>query len=552
MTRIPAFLATVAISVVASTAFAGDVPARFSDGHDDPRTAYPALSHDGKGKGDSACTVDVLQHGFASFDPARATLDASRQCPGPWSKVVLVLDGKVKGRQYDRIGDIEVGGVTVLRTSTPEPSQQGIGWRVEKDVSAYAPLFAASQPVEMHLGNVINATYTGVFEVRVALKFYPVTADQRAIASADAVVPLDHLHEDGRDTVGDFVLPGNAERLVAEVYATGSGGGCEEFWYYATPAKKDYFCRAEQGPYREVQVLLDGKLAGIAAPYPHIYTGGWSNPYLWYAIPAPRAFDIHPIRYELTPFIGLVNDGKPHTLRLQVAGLSEGREGWKLLPNLHVWRDAGSARVRGELMAVDPGKVTLDNTMGDDSGGNVQTLQSRWQHRFAARGRVFTSHGVIETTAEREIDGRVGHRWTKIEDGDDRLDADWRDRDTIVRTRGGNKNIDTNDQRFGLVGSVGTRDVGDQPRLTSTIVIHDDTDRTSTQGSKKRWQRSRDLFEGSASYFTKLKRDQREATASSRQIYRVEGNDGQCFQRELASRNGRFVADKSANCKETR
>ena len=42
-------------------------------------------------------------------------------------------------------------------------------------------------------------------------------------------------------------------------------------------------------------MLLDGKVAGIAAPYPHIYTGGWSNPFLWYAQPAPRAFDIQPI-----------------------------------------------------------------------------------------------------------------------------------------------------------------------------------------------------------------------------------------------------------------
>lgn len=544
--RTPLLPGVVLCVVSVASVLAADAPARFNDGHDDPRTAYPVLSRDG----DGACTVEVLQHGFDSFDPARATLDASRQCPGPWSKVVLVLDGKVKGRQYDRIGDIEIGGVTVLRTSTPEPSRQGIAWQVQKDVSGYAPLFTRTQPVEMHLGNVVNATYTGVFDVRVALKFYPVAANRTAIASADMVMPLDGLHEDGRDTVGSFVLPGNTERLVAEVYATGSGGGCEEFWYYATPVKKDYFCRAEQGPYREVQVLLDGRLVGVAAPYPHIYTGGWSNPYLWYAIPSPRAFDIHPLRYELTPFIALANDGKPHALRLQVAGLTEGREGWKLLPSLHVWRDAGSTRTRGELVTLEAGQATLKNDV-DERDENAQTLQSRWQHRFLARGRVVTSHGVVETTVERTLEGRVGHRWTKVEDGDDHLDVDWRDRETITRLQRGRKDSDTHDQRFGLVGGIGTRDVGGQPRLTTTISIHDDADRETRRGAKTSSSQTRDRFEGNAGYFTKLARDQRDATASTRQDYRRASSDGSCFQRTLVSRNGRFTNDESADCTKT-
>lgn len=540
------FVLAGAVLCALSSAFAiaADAPARFNDGHDDPRTAYPVLSRDG----DGACTVEVLQHGFDSFEPARATLDAASKCPGPWSKVVMMVDGKVKGRQYDRIGDIEIGGVTVLRTSSPEPSRQGISWQVQKDVSSYAPLFTRRQPVEMNLGNVVNATYTGVFDVRVSMKFYPVSPAHPAIASADMVMPLDGLHEDGRDTVGSFVLPANSERLVAEVYATGSGGGCEEFWYYATPVKKDYFCRAEQGPYREVQVLLDDRLVGVAAPYPHIYTGGWSNPYLWYAIPAPRAFDIHPLRYELTPFLALANDGKPHTLRLQVAGLGEGREGWKLLPNLQVWRDAGSARTRSELLAYEPGKAVLKNDI-DERDDNARTLQSRWQHRFLARGRVATSHGVVVTTVDRDLEGRVGHRWTKVEDGDDHLDAEWRDRETITRTQRGKQDVDSNDQRFDLVGGIGTRDIGGQPRLTTTISIHDDADRETRRGTRTRVSRIRDRFEGNAGYFTKLARDQREATASTRQDYRIENGDGSCFQRTLVSRNGRFTRDETTDCR---
>ncbi|MFF3346887.1 peptide-N4-asparagine amidase [Streptomyces sp. NPDC002779] len=47
------------------------------------------------------------------------------------------LDGKVKGRQYDRLGHVSVGGVEIFRTSIPQPSPDGIAWSVEKDVTQH-------------------------------------------------------------------------------------------------------------------------------------------------------------------------------------------------------------------------------------------------------------------------------------------------------------------------------------------------------------------------------------------------------------------------------
>ncbi|GAA3292047.1 hypothetical protein GCM10020295_10330 [Streptomyces cinereospinus] len=73
------------------------------------------------------------------------------------------------------------------------------------------------------------------------------------------------------------------------MYATGSGGGCEEYWYLTVPGSAPYSCRADDGPYREVQITVDGRLAGIAAPFPTVWTGGWSNPFLWYVVPGPPA-----------------------------------------------------------------------------------------------------------------------------------------------------------------------------------------------------------------------------------------------------------------------
>ncbi len=521
-------------------AMAADVPARFGNDHDDPRTAYPPVAQDAR----KPCTVQVLRHAFDSFEPARAQLDAAKRCPGPWSRIVLRIEGQVKGRQYDRIGHASVGGVTVFRTSTPEPSREGIAWQVEKDVSAYAPLFAGAQPVELHVGNVVDEVHTGVFDIALRFDFYPADAAHPAIDAADQVLALQDLREDGQDTIGRATIPANTERLLAEVYATGSGGGCEEFWYFATNAD-GYWCHGSQGPYREVQVLIDGKLAGIAAPYPHIYTGGWSNPFLWYAIPAPRAFDIHPIRYELTPFIGLLNDGKPHEIRFRVAGLDAGREGWKLMPNLQVWRDAGSQRVSARLLQAEAGEAAFGGDL-DTHDPQHQRMLRRWQRRFLARGVVRTSHGAVETTVERALDGDVHHRWTAKEDGDDHLLAEWRDHETIVRKPArGEATTTTLDQRFGLDGSLATHPREGKPRLTTTLDIHDDTRHTRTQAGNTAWTQTRDRFTGTASYTGDVPREQRDATAHTQQRYRIESSDGACFERRIENRNGRFVADQT-------
>ncbi|GAB2730049.1 hypothetical protein GCM10027072_25480 [Streptomyces bullii] len=80
---------------------------------------------------------------FRDFTPYQGTYTPPRGCGDRWSKVVLRLDGKVKGRQYDRLGQLRVGGVEILRTSTPQPSPDGIEWSVEKDVTATATRSAA-------------------------------------------------------------------------------------------------------------------------------------------------------------------------------------------------------------------------------------------------------------------------------------------------------------------------------------------------------------------------------------------------------------------------
>lgn len=89
--------------------------------------------------------------------------------------------------------------------------------------------------------------------------------------------------------------------IYAELYA--SGNGDEEFWvgrlssvaclssaellnvqYYNTP--DEYLGNLPTdttyggGPFREVRLLVDGQVAGVAFPYAVIFTGGF-NPSAW-------------------------------------------------------------------------------------------------------------------------------------------------------------------------------------------------------------------------------------------------------------------------------
>lgn len=105
-----------------------------------------------------SCTVKLMEHDFAfSYgQPFVGTFAPPPGCGGGWSKVVLDWNASVRGRQYDRIAGVWVGGVEVLRTSTAEPSPQGIAWHVEKDVTAYAPVFRRPAPLVVDLGNLVN------------------------------------------------------------------------------------------------------------------------------------------------------------------------------------------------------------------------------------------------------------------------------------------------------------------------------------------------------------------------------------------------------------
>ena len=168
MRRLIAVVAGLLLALAGpAVARAASVPAQFGADWDDPRTAAPPVATPGT----PSCSTTIVEHAFDNYDVYQ---NAYRPvCRGPWAKVVLRLDGTVAGRQYDRLGWLTLGGVEIFKTSTPEPSPEGIAWSVEKDVTGYSALLAEPQTVNMYLGNTVDDTYTGVLNVKVSLTFYP-------------------------------------------------------------------------------------------------------------------------------------------------------------------------------------------------------------------------------------------------------------------------------------------------------------------------------------------------------------------------------------------
>jgi hypothetical protein len=400
-----AVLAAAATGLTAAPASAAEAsPSYVESGYQDPVTALPPVSRPDT----PHCSVTVMRHDFANSygQPYTGTVTPPAACPGPWAKVVLTWSGSVAGRQYDRLAGVWIGGAEVLRTSTPEPDDDGITWHVDKDITSFTPLLRGPQPLVADLGNIVNSTYTGVYHMTLTLTYYQADRHHPAPAVADQVVPLSagsspgwYSLAPGQSATRSVVFPRNLVRARLEVYAR--GGGCDEQWFDATPSDlasrfPDYLCGG--GPYREVQVSVDGRPAGLAQPYPVVYSGG-IVPTLWRPVPAVDQFLTLPYDIDLTPFAGLLVDGRPHAVTLTPYGAADT---WTVDGTLFLDTDHHAARTSGALTAdtlgTDPGVTTTEQPR--DDGADVHVAATR---DWSTEGYLDTSAGRITTRVEQHV-----------------------------------------------------------------------------------------------------------------------------------------------------
>ncbi|WP_329569754.1 peptide-N4-asparagine amidase [Kitasatospora sp. NBC_01266] len=407
----PAAAPRAAAAAAPATSGASAPTGRVEANYGNPVTALPPIS-----RPDTAhCTVTAMQHDFANSygQPFTGTLTPPAACPGPWNKVVLDWSGSVAGRQYDRLAGVWIGGAEVLRTSTPEPDAAGISWHVDQDLSSFIPLLRTPQPVVVDLGNLVNSTYTGVYHMTMTVTYYQADRHNPPAATADQVLPVSQSSTaagwwtltKGQTATSTLSFPRNLTGAHLQLYAR--GGGCEEFWYSNVPddyaaAHPDYgLCGG--GTYREVQVLVDGRLAGVVQPFPVIYTGGIS-PLMWRPIPSIDAFRTQPYDVDLTPFAGTLTDGKPHTVTIvPPAGISDG---WTVDGSLFLTTDPLRARTSGAVTAdtitAAPQVATTETAQADGS----ELITASTGRDWTVAGYLDTSRGRITTRVDQHVEYR--------------------------------------------------------------------------------------------------------------------------------------------------
>lgn len=360
------------------------------------------------------CTDLLLHHDFGytyGKPPVIANYTPPFHCSfNSFSKIVLQWNATCKGRQFDRIFGVWLGGVELLRSCSAEPRATGIVWTVEKDVTRYSSLLLKNetQSLAVYMGNLVDKTYTGVYHVDITAYFYPAgESDFRNHGDgnkADLILPIsrnlplnDGLWfeiENSTDVqVKEFIIPQNVYRAVLEVYVSFHEN--DEFWYGNFP---DEYIDANNltdypgnGPFREVQVRLDGKVVGAVWPFTVIYTGG-VNPLLWRPVTGIGSFDLPSYDIEVTPFLGDLLDGKSHEVGFSV---TNGLNVWYIDANLHLWLDSKSPKTTGKVEKysnVPPVVSLVSNFKG--LNGMFLTEVNR---SISSSGWVLSSRGNITT-----------------------------------------------------------------------------------------------------------------------------------------------------------
>lgn len=527
------------------------IPEKFGTDSADPQIPDRPVD---RPSGAPTCSIKILTHGFNDYSVQERPVEIPESCGDEWSTAVLRLDGSVDGVQYDRAGWITLGDATVMRLSTPEPSAEGISWSVEQDVTRYQDVLSDGEStVSMYLGNTVNETYTGVFDVTLTLDLY---AGDAPATVPDEVIALSGAEQDTGDLVGQVRMPRNSTRVTAEVYVIGSGGGCAEFWDLSAPAEAETWCK-DGYPHREVQVMIDGKLAGTALPYAVVYTGGWSNPYMWMPTPSPYAFNIPALQYDLTPFAGLLNDGASHEVRVHVVGHPQDGTGWSLMPNLFAWTDESVDHIPGAVTQTGAEDLQRKESV-TGSGAKGGSVQGSYAQQVTTSGYLDLPSGRVRTTVTRDQSFDIEHSWTADGDRDD-MDEASRDRETVLTqkvTRRGKVGPGTEATREVTWSKQGFQNTAPHPSVKDARTIRTELDirhataestaRVNPHGKRNVTDASTvtSTYDGFGEWAAGVPRAERVATAGSTATYTVTDKHGRTeYARTLVSKNGWYVED---------
>jgi Peptide N-acetyl-beta-D-glucosaminyl asparaginase amidase A len=392
------------------------------------------------------CVVELVRDAviptMSVFDP-NFTYTPPAACPGPWSKVKLVveLSGPRESGQPSSVVSVALVRNApegqrmdgALWVGAPQITDDSPVWRMERDVTEYAASLrtpkggfftAIFDNDNFDFDGVIQPTGTAL------LVFYPATAATPAQRVADVVLGVanEPLNSQPSATLRS-TFPRNVERvyldLVAKVMGGGFRSGQTRYWYACAPddvlARFPYLrngfaigdARANTasllqgcggGNYREAEVRIDGQLAGLAPVFPWLGSNFSNNFRSTVDAPAPsaQALNFLPFRIDLTPFAARLNDGAEHEVEVRVVGAENAFVSGHLMLYLDKGRTVVAGAVtRNTLVESTPTVTdTLTETTGDEGTSFRVTGQvvTRSVRPFTIEGYVDTSRGRIRST----------------------------------------------------------------------------------------------------------------------------------------------------------
>ncbi|KAJ4354744.1 hypothetical protein N0V95_003586 [Ascochyta clinopodiicola] len=271
------------------------------------------------------------------------------------------------GRQFDRLALMFFDDVEIFRTSTAEPTHNGIVWRYAKDMSSYLALFKQPHKIIFDLGNLVDDTYTGAWHTTLTGTYF--TAED-LLEPADIIFPVSarrspadrpsHFTVPESKATDALKIPKNARRAVFSISACGQA--TEEFWWsnvLSSDSKRfgDDDILHGHSPFRELQLFIDNQLAGVAWPFPVIFTGG-VVPGFWRPLVGIDTFDLVEDEIDVTPFLPRLNDNEDHVFEIRVVGIEDDGHGhgeltqsiessWVVTGKLFIWLDADFSIVSG-------------------------------------------------------------------------------------------------------------------------------------------------------------------------------------------------------------
>ncbi|CAK7269210.1 hypothetical protein SEPCBS57363_003486 [Sporothrix epigloea] len=381
----------------------------------------------GPSTADGAVTVTIMEHVFGN-SYGQPFIGSYKPPLTPFNRVLMNFTVVSEGRQYDRLAVMYLNDTEVWRTSTAEPSQPpGIRWEYLKDMTAYLALWRQPQTVVFDLGNLVSSTRNGEYNTTLSLTFWQsdvvAPGGKGAAPPSDVIIPITKRNSNG-DGAGMFSLPSdmanntitnfprNARRAVFSVSANGQSA--EEFWWSNVLQSDTNTFDAEgnemygASPFREVQVLIDGQLAGVQWPFPVVYSGG-IVPGLHHPILGIDVFNLREHEIDISPWLPVLCDGKPHTFSMHVYGLDDdGRPAgtatlteaigasWYVTGKIFVWLD--EEEVNGA-----PSITTGEPPIVKDGGVDVRITQR--VHQTAGTNDTLTF--TVSVVREFSVQGHV-------------------------------------------------------------------------------------------------------------------------------------------------